>query len=61
MTSLEMAHFPILSTILLSTVLGLLVILFIPADRPKLIKQVSLGFAGLGLVLCLWLYQAYDL
>lgn len=60
MTSMEMAHFPILSAILMSTVFGLLAILLIPADRPKLIKQVSLGFAGVGLVLCLWLYHAYD-
>lgn len=60
MTSMEMAHFPILTTILMSTVVGLIVILFIPDGRDKLIKQVSLGFSGLGLVLCLWLYHAYD-
>jgi NADH-quinone oxidoreductase subunit M len=57
---MEMAQFPILSAILLSTVLGLVVILFIPDDRPKLVKQVSLGFSGLGLVLAIWLYHAYD-
>ncbi len=60
MTSMEMAGFPILTAILMSTVLGLLAILFIPAERTKLIKQVSLGFATLGLVLCIWLYFAYD-
>ncbi|HOV86969.1 MAG TPA: NADH-quinone oxidoreductase subunit M [Syntrophobacteraceae bacterium] len=60
MTPMETAPFPILSTILLSTIVGLLVILFIPEDRPKLVKQVSLLFAGVGLVLCLWLYYAYD-
>jgi NADH-quinone oxidoreductase subunit M len=57
---MEMAHFPILTTILMSTIVCLLVILFIPDDRPQLVKQVSLAFSGLGLALCLWLYQAYD-
>lgn len=60
MTSMEMAQFPILTAILMSTIVGMLVILFIPGDRTRLIKQVSLSFAGLGLVLCLWLYYAYD-
>lgn len=60
MTSMEMAGFPILTAILMSTVLGLLTILFIPAERTKLIKQVSLGYATAGLVLCVWLYFAYD-
>ncbi|MEN6483855.1 MAG: NADH-quinone oxidoreductase subunit M [Syntrophobacteraceae bacterium] len=60
MISMEMAQFPILTSILMTTVVGLLVILFIPDDRPKLVKQVSLGFAALGLVLSLWLYNAYD-
>jgi NADH-quinone oxidoreductase subunit M len=60
MTSMEMAHFPILTAILMSTIVCLLVILFIPDDRPKLVKQVSLAFSGIGLVLCLWLYHAYD-
>jgi NADH-quinone oxidoreductase subunit M len=57
---MEMAQFPILSAILLSNVLALVVILFIPDDRPKLVKQVSLGFAGVGLVLAIWVYFAYD-
>ena len=60
MISMEMAQFPILTTILMSTIVGLLVILFIPDDRKLLIKQVSLFFAAVGLVLSLWLYQAYD-
>lgn len=60
MTSMEMAQFPILTAILMSTIVGLLVILFIPDDRPKLVKQVSLFFAAIGLALCLWLYHAYD-
>jgi NADH-quinone oxidoreductase subunit M len=60
MTSMEMAGFPILTAILMSTVFGLLAILIIPAERTKLIKQVSLGFASIGLVLCIWLYLSYD-
>ncbi len=60
MTSMEMAHFPFLTAILMSTILGLVTILFIPDDRPKLVKQVSLGFAGVGLVLAIWVYCAFD-
>jgi len=44
----------------MSTIVGLLVIMFLPDDRPKLVKQVSLFFAGVGLGLSLWLYHAYD-
>jgi NADH-quinone oxidoreductase subunit M len=57
---MEPAQFPILSTILLSTLLALLVILFIPEHRTRLIKQVSLGFSAVGLMLCIALYFAYD-
>ena len=42
--SMEFANFPYLSAILLSCVVGLLVILFIPAERKMLIKWVSLVF-----------------
>jgi NADH-quinone oxidoreductase subunit M len=57
---MEPAQFPILSTILLSTLMALLVILFIPEHRTRLIKQVSLGFSAVGLILCIALYFAYD-
>ncbi len=60
MTSMEMAHFPILTAILMTTILGLVAILFIPAERTRLIKQVSLASASIGLVLCIWLYISYD-
>jgi len=60
MVSMEMSQFPILTTILLSTIIPLLVILFIPDDRPQLVKQVSLLFSGIGVVLCLWLYVNFD-
>jgi len=61
MTSMEMASFPILTAILMSTVVGLLAIMFIPADRPRLVKQVSITFAAIGLALALWLYASYDI
>jgi NADH-quinone oxidoreductase subunit M len=57
---MEMAQFPFLSAILFSTIFGLLTILFIPEDRPKLVKQVSLAWATVGLVLSLYIYFAYD-
>jgi NADH-quinone oxidoreductase subunit M len=60
MVPMEMSQFPILTTILLSTIIPLLIILFIPEDRPQLVKQVSLLFAGIGVVLCLWLYVNFD-
>lgn len=60
MSAMNMAGFPILTTILMTTIVGLLVILFIPPEKTKLIKQVSLASASVGLVLCLWLYHAYD-
>ena len=60
MASMQMAHFPILTAILMSTIVGMLVIMVIPSDRTKLIKQVALFFASIGLILCIWLYWAYD-
>lgn len=57
---MEMAGFPILTAILMTTVLGMLVILLIPPERTRLIKQVSLASATVGLVLCIWLYFSYD-
>jgi hypothetical protein len=57
---MEFANFPYLSAILLSCVVGLLVILFIPAERKMLIKWVSLVFAGITMVLSIYLFFAYD-
>ena len=56
----ETANFPILSTILLTTILGMVVILFIPPEKEKAVKQVSLAFSGVLLVLSIWLWFAYD-
>ncbi|HYA40233.1 MAG TPA: NADH-quinone oxidoreductase subunit M [Syntrophobacteraceae bacterium] len=57
---MEMAGFPVLTAILMTNVLGLLVILFISPEKTRLIKQVSLAAATVGLVLCIWLYLSYD-
>jgi len=52
--------FPILTAILLSCIVPLLVILFIPPERRKLIRGVSLSFAGISLLLSTILFLAYD-
>ena len=54
------AEFPYLSAILLSCVVGLLAILFVPAQRTKLIKWISAVFSGATLVLSAYLFFAYD-
>jgi NADH-quinone oxidoreductase subunit M len=58
--NLELAHFPYLSAILLSCVVGLLVILFIPRERETLIKWVSMAFSGIALAFSVYVYCAYD-
>ncbi len=58
--SVKFASFPYLSAILLSCVVGLLVILFIPEERKMLIKKVSLVFSGIPMVLSIYLFLAYD-
>jgi NADH-quinone oxidoreductase subunit M len=57
---MEFANFPYLSAILLSCVVGLLVILFIPAERKMAIKWVSLVSSGITMVLSIYLFFAYD-
>ena len=52
--------FPYLSAILLSCIIGLFVILFIPAERRSAIKWVSAVFSGITLVLSVYLFFAYD-
>jgi NADH-quinone oxidoreductase subunit M len=52
--------FPILSSILLAPVLGVLVILFIPQKEDKVIKIVSAITTGITVVLSLVAYIAYD-
>jgi NADH-quinone oxidoreductase subunit M len=58
--SIELASFPYLSAILLSCVVGLLVILFIPPDRESLVKWVSLIFSGVSLAFSIMIYCTYD-
>ncbi len=54
------AGLPVLSAILVSCVLGLLIIVFLPEDREKLIKQVSALLSGVTLALSVYLFLAYD-
>ena len=58
--SMEFANFPYLTAILLSCVVGLLVILFIPDERKMLIKWVSLVFSGITMLLSIYLFFTYD-
>ncbi len=57
---MEPANFPYLSAILVSCVAGLLAIIFIPAERKDLIRQVSVLFSGITLIVSLYLFFAYD-
>ncbi len=57
---MEYTNFPYLSTILLSCIVGLLVILFIPEERQMQIKWVSAVFSGITLILSVYLFFAYD-
>ena len=52
--NMELAGFPFLSAILLSCVIGLLVILFIPRERETLIKWVSLAFSAIALAFSIY-------
>jgi NADH-quinone oxidoreductase subunit M len=58
--NMTFAKFPILSLILLSCVAGLLVILFIPADRKRLIRWVCAVSSGITLLLSAIPFIAYD-
>ena len=53
-------HLPLLSGILFLTLLGLLLIILIPEERPQAIKVVSAAVSGGILVICLLLYMGYD-
>jgi NADH-quinone oxidoreductase subunit M len=54
------AHFPFLSLILLSCVGGLLIIMFIPADKKDAIRWVSAVCSGITLLISVYLFFAYD-
>jgi NADH-quinone oxidoreductase subunit M len=57
---MSFSHFPYLSAILLSCVVGLLLILFIPPERKALIRWVSTVFSGISLLLSIYLFMTYD-
>lgn len=57
---MEFARFPYLSCILLSCLIGLLVIIFLPERRKQEIKWVGAVFSGITLALSLYLFFAYD-
>jgi len=54
------APFPILTTLLMCCVGGLVMILCIPGERKDLIRMVSAVASGLTMVLSTWLFFAYD-
>jgi NADH-quinone oxidoreductase subunit M len=57
---MELARFPYLSCILLSCLIGLLIIIFLPERRKQEIKWVSAVFSGITLALSLVLFFTYD-
>ena len=57
---MEFARFPYLSCILLSCLIGLLIIIFLPERRKQEIKWVSAVFSGITLALSLVLFFTYD-
>ncbi|MGE0083041.1 MAG: NuoM family protein [Desulfococcaceae bacterium] len=57
---MQFANFPYLTAILISCVAGLLIILFLPPERQKAVKQVSAVCSGITLILSLYLFIAYD-
>jgi NADH-quinone oxidoreductase subunit M len=57
---MEFATFPYLTAILLSCVIGLLAILFIPDENPQAVKWVSAVFSGLTLLFSVIIFLAYD-
>jgi NADH-quinone oxidoreductase subunit M len=57
---MEFSGFPYLTAILLSCIIGLLVILFIPPENPRAVKRVSAVFSGFTLVLSVAVFLRYD-
>ena len=57
---MEPASFPFLSAILLSCVAGMLTIMLIPEENHRLIKQVSVVFSGISLLLTLYVFFAFN-
>jgi len=57
---MEFSGFPYLTAILLSCIIGLLVILFVPAENQRAVKRVSAVFSGLALVFSVVVFILYD-
>jgi NADH-quinone oxidoreductase subunit M len=57
---MEFSGFPYLTAILLSCIIGLLVILFIPPENPRAVKRVSAVFSGFTLMLSVAVFLRYD-
>lgn len=53
-------HIPILSMIALSPLLGVLVLLCIPANRSRVIRCAGIAATFIPLILVAWLFAAYD-
>jgi NADH-quinone oxidoreductase subunit M len=54
-------NIPILSLIVLSPLLGVLALLFVPKQKGGLIKWIGIGTTFVPLLLTAWLYAAFDL
>ncbi len=57
---LHAAQFPILSSILLCCLAGLIIVLLLPPNRDTAVKWVSAVCAGITLVISIYLFAAYD-
>ncbi len=57
---MEPASFPFLSAILLSCVVGMITIIVIPEEKKLLIKQVSVFFSGICLLLSVYVFFAFN-
>ena len=58
--TMQFAHFPLLSAVLLSCLTGLVLILLVPGERKGLIKGIGLCFSGITLALTVILFVAFD-
>jgi NADH-quinone oxidoreductase subunit M len=57
---MQYADFPFLTSILLCCLLGLLAIIFTPANKIRQIKWISVVFSGLTLLISFYLFVVYD-
>jgi NADH-quinone oxidoreductase subunit M len=55
-----MANIPILTLITLSPLLGILILLFTPANKNRLIKTIGIATTFIPFILVIWMFLAYD-